>query len=531
MEVLIVDDDIATVDVIKNTVEWEKLGVFRVYTAYNIKDAKSVIREEKIDIIISDIEMPQGSGIDLLEWYRKEGYEGEFLLLTCHESFDYATHAMKLRAFEYLLKPFEVSVMEATLKKMIRDVKEKQNLKETSEYGKWVKENKRQVYSNFWANIFSGRIQGDSENVAKMVKERHLEIDPKQRYSLVVSKISELQKDKEKYTPGLLFFVLENINMEIICGDPMKNNVYSIGTANDYYVISICPLNSGDESKEYENIKGKCEKLIEEHRKLLSSNITCCISKQTEITDFYDTYQRLIKILSTNVGFYGKAFFESENVDCGMSKEVLLDLKKLEEGFCTKNKLELMSMLKNCLNEKMRERSLTVELLNEVSKELLQGVYTYLGKKQMPISGLLTDANLNKLEQTATQSVTDMIKWVNYLLDVTFEYEERFKKSFTLSDKINQYISEHYNENIGRNTIAEELFLAPEYLSKVYKKETGKSINEVIANVRIAQAKILLERGESVSDVANKVGFDNFTYFSTSFKKITGISPTKYKKQ
>ncbi|MBR5945423.1 MAG: response regulator [Lachnospiraceae bacterium] len=86
MKVLIVDDDIATVDVIKNTVDWTDLGVSDVFTAYNIKSAKSVLLDEDIDIVISDIEMPQGSGIDLLEWFRERELDGEFLLLTCHEA-------------------------------------------------------------------------------------------------------------------------------------------------------------------------------------------------------------------------------------------------------------------------------------------------------------------------------------------------------------------------------------------------------------------------------------------------------------
>ncbi|MCF0127000.1 MAG: response regulator, partial [Pseudobutyrivibrio sp.] len=98
MRVLIVDDDIATVNVIEQKVDWQKLGITEVFTAYNIARAREIIGQRDVDIIISDIEMPQGTGIDLLSWYRKNNYEGEFLLLTCHESFDYASHAIKLQA-------------------------------------------------------------------------------------------------------------------------------------------------------------------------------------------------------------------------------------------------------------------------------------------------------------------------------------------------------------------------------------------------------------------------------------------------
>ena len=64
MQVLIVDDDMATVDVIKNSVKWKELGVSDIFTAYNIQLAKEILKEHNIDIVISDIVMPGGTGFD-----------------------------------------------------------------------------------------------------------------------------------------------------------------------------------------------------------------------------------------------------------------------------------------------------------------------------------------------------------------------------------------------------------------------------------------------------------------------------------
>ena len=64
-----------------------------------------------------------------------------------------------------------------------------------------------------------------------------------------------------------------------------------------------------------------------------------------------------------------------------------------------------------------------------------------------------------------------------------------------------------------------------------YKKLTGRTIKDTITEYRIDEAKRMLERGERVSDVAETVGFDNFTYFSTIFKKYTGVSPNQYCKK
>ena len=94
INVLIVDDDIATVEVVRNTVHWEQLGVSSVDKAYNIEQAKKILLSKNIDLVISDVEMPMGSGLDLLRWFREQEMEGEFLLLTCHEDFSYALTAL-----------------------------------------------------------------------------------------------------------------------------------------------------------------------------------------------------------------------------------------------------------------------------------------------------------------------------------------------------------------------------------------------------------------------------------------------------
>jgi two-component system response regulator YesN len=123
-----------------------------------------------------------------------------------------------------------------------------------------------------------------------------------------------------------------------------------------------------------------------------------------------------------------------------------------------------------------------------------------------------------------------MVRWVNYLLEKTFSYEKEIEKSATIINKINQYIHNNYSDNISRSKIAEEFFLTPEYLAKLYKKKTGITIKTYINEYRIEKAKELLRTSDmNISEIAVAVGFDNFSYFSTLFKKSTGISPKEYK--
>ena len=525
MQVLIVDDDMATVDVIQNTVNWKMLEVSRIYTAYNISSAKKILLENPIDVIISDIEMPQGSGLDLLEWFREQELPGKFLLLTCHESFDYATYAIKYHASEYLLKPFDVNVMEAALKKIIQKIRQERLLLENSELGKWAKQNQKQLLLTFWNQLLSGHISEKEQAIREEISDRRLRINADASYQLVITKISNLEKEKEKMNPDLMLFVMENIHSEILCGNPDNNSVVSMDYKGYYIFASICEVKADSRLEE------KCEDLRRNFKQIFSADITICISRKCHITEFYQVFHHDINLIEGNVGAYGTCFKEEDSADIERTAQTVLELEKLITFLENKRKMEFLSYLKTQLSDREYRKILNEHVLRQAKEEIQQSLYIYLAKKEIPAAGLFSNENLSILCQKASQSVIDMIRWVSFLLDCTFEYEENVQKQYTLGEKIHQYIKEHYKEDIGRNELAEEFHLAPEYLSKTYKKQMGVNLKDTIAECRIEEAKRLLERGERVSDVAEEVGFDNFTYFSTMFKKYTGITPNQYRKK
>lgn len=104
MHILVVDDDIPTVEVIRTSLHWDLLGIDRVETAYDYTEAQNKICASQPDIILCDIEMPRGSGLDLLRWLREEKRDCEFVFLTCHANFDYAKTALQYGAADYITK-------------------------------------------------------------------------------------------------------------------------------------------------------------------------------------------------------------------------------------------------------------------------------------------------------------------------------------------------------------------------------------------------------------------------------------------
>ena len=96
-----------------------------------------------------------------------------------------------------------------------------------------------------------------------------------------------------------------------------------------------------------------------------------------------------------------------------------------------------------------------------------------------------------------------------------------------------RYIAEHYNApDIGVGSVASFLGVSEGHLSHVFKKETSYTISNYITTYRIRIAMELLGDCRSrVYEVAEQVGYRDITYFSSTFKKVTGMSPSEYQKQ
>lgn len=92
-----------------------------------------------------------------------------------------------------------------------------------------------------------------------------------------------------------------------------------------------------------------------------------------------------------------------------------------------------------------------------------------------------------------------------------------------------QYLCTHIIEEISISHIAEELFVSEAHLSRMFRKETGKSITQYLNEMRIEMAKNLLKQGgRNITQVATMVGYRDSCYFSRVFHAVTGTSPKKY---
>lgn len=98
--------------------------------------------------------------------------------------------------------------------------------------------------------------------------------------------------------------------------------------------------------------------------------------------------------------------------------------------------------------------------------------------------------------------------------------------------KVNEvisYVQEHVRENLGVKDIADQFFLNPDYLSRLFKQHAHVSLGRYLTLQKITTAQDLLRKGYSVTETSEELGFSSYAYFFKTFQKIAGISPSKYR--
>lgn len=160
--VILVDDEPRTVEALEKNIDWRKCGIRKTYKAMSMEAAIKLIEKEQIDIMVCDIEMPGGSGLQLLEWLREHQKKMNCIFVTCHPEFDYMRKAIQLKCYDYILKPINYEEFE----RVMTDLAAKMEARETGA------ENTEAVN---WGGLTDSAIQEHG----RIEKERNVELEVK----------------------------------------------------------------------------------------------------------------------------------------------------------------------------------------------------------------------------------------------------------------------------------------------------------------------------------------------------------------
>jgi two-component system response regulator YesN len=122
MRLLIVDDGHYVVEYMKHLLDWKTFGIHQIETTTNSIEARDMLNQSHIDILITDIRMPEVSGIDLLQHIHQHSLATKVIILSGYSEFEYAQQGIRLGALDYLLKPVDKDDVEKAISKAVKNI-------------------------------------------------------------------------------------------------------------------------------------------------------------------------------------------------------------------------------------------------------------------------------------------------------------------------------------------------------------------------------------------------------------------------
>src|SRR5690606_19236268 len=265
-------------------------------------------------------------------------------------------------------------------------------------------------------------------------------------------------------------------------------------------------------------------------KQYFKSIATCYISEKGNIAQLKQMREALEQLDYSNIIFRGKVHLQKEPFQYNTNQEYEFDAEAYSMLFVQKEKVQIVKRLKKELEKLIELNKLDPQTLHAIREDFLQVAYSFLASNLLQAHRLFSDEHSQRLLHQSESSVFHFMKWAYALTDKTIEAVKASVQSESVIEKAKRYIIENYKTNLSREDVAASVYLTPDYLAKTFKSKTGLSIKEFLNEYRIKAAqRMLLESDESISYIAMETGFDNISYFSTVFKKITGETPNLYR--
>lgn len=524
MRCMLIDDDIPTIEVLRDIIRWNEYGISRVMLAHSVQEAKMIYEGEEPDLIICDIEMPRDTGIDMIKWVRDQGYDGAFIFFTCHESFEFASTAISYNADSYLTKPLDKPKLEAALHRSIESLKRRRMLGEYRKLGlTWLK-NRDLVEKSFWKDVLTAAISPRLDLIQAEIRKRDIAVSSELKYQLFLGSVDRHDFDN-RWDVSTLLYALSNFCSEMMLERPNHGRVISYPAGNRIYTAVI--FEAGTERNK---VKADGENLIRLCRQYFKCSMTCYISEEYSIAELARIRDELESMDVSNLIFRGSLHFQSDQFNYDTSEQYMLDTRHFTELFVQKEKVQIVNRLKKELEQLAAQNKLDPATLHSIREDFLQVVYALLADNQIQAHKLFSDDVAQRLYQRSDSSVFDFMKWAHMMTEVAIETLKVTLRSEGVVERAKRFIHQNYNQDLSREDVAASVFLTPDYLAKVFKNETGLTIKEYLNEYRIEAAKrMLIESSASIGTIAMNAGFDNISYFSTVFKKLTGEPPNAYR--
>ena len=533
--VLIADDEPKVCALIQYLIPWEELGLELAAVVSNGLEAMDVLKEKPVDIVITDARMPECDGIELIKWCHQRKMQLKYMVISGYRHFEYAHGALQYGVDYYLLKPINQKELIQSLREIVGQLEQELTEKKTNiEMQNQMLRDRDKLRRHFIGSyIFDGRqfCQREIQSVEEINEEYQMhfadgiyqavfiKLDNARNMGVNIEKL--LGKIKTVAEELLKDFGNENVGTMLHSGVIFLMNYPVEKEALFHRLVEVL----------YEEI----EKLLDIFEKLqVTIGISCREDSIRNINRCIVTAGEAIKfrihLQNKNIIFYEKYKYEvmpTENIWTAERK------KMLESFIRIGNREGLKKLIFECRFELHQRKNISPVMIYAVIQEMsittmhiFEETLEEAGEKHTMFGQFDEAMDLAMSEEMLWEALETLFD--KCIETIASEMQRQQTKPIRM---VKEYIDSHYNEAITLEMAAEKAGLSANYVSAIFRKETGVNFSDYITARRMDAATELLRKTDlSIGEIAERVGYTDVKHFSKLCKKTLGMKPSEYRK-
>lgn len=525
-KVLIVEDEILVRLGLKNSIQWEEFNMEVVYDVPDGQAAWEIYEKHRPDLIITDLKMPVMGGMELIEKIREKDRDTVIVILSCLEEFDLVRKAMNLGVLDYLPKLTMTEDEAAGILRKAQSELDKQkksgmmNIDSTSSFVI----DKEKLFKDFILyGIYS------SEEFDAYCKDQKLRISPV-RMVLCTLEIDNynILKGRFKDDNGqLIKLSMLNILNELLMNHKRGEAIFD---NESHYILIFSFRDIFSEQAMQQTLSGILNGIKGVIATFFNTSVSFGVSSiQSGYGALKKMYKEADSALKQKFVLGSGIFYSSKIQDLQLrykeKLESLRNVPKLMKHMDAVNAREYGRRIDELIKELPEDR----EKLRQFFYQLIQWTVNSMHYKGENSENAVVEGNRKIASCDTLDEIIEAYKsFVSEIVDDMMRNRLLCKE---VSEAV-KFIHLNYNKDINLQQVAESVDLSAPYLSSLFKKELQVNFVDYLNELRVNKAKeLLLETYHRSYEIAEKTGFSDNTYFSKVFKKVTGTSPSEFRRK
>ncbi len=521
-KLLIAEDEALAREAIERSIDFEALNFRLVASCEDGLEAWEAYQKEKPDLVLTDINMPNMSGLELAKAIYEDNRDCRVIILTGHDSFDFARQAISYQVSDYLLKPVTPQELRDILGKSAAILEEKAH-KQASLQAQ-ISQNylteslaKNQLLNRFISGSLDAQtIEASDESLKHLISQARFKL------ALLSHNMSPKKLAELNLTTQEVHFLLYNLAAELAENIPELTIFPSVENP----IVVLC---GGCEERELERqLQLFINELTDTFYQLTSLDFRSGYSLCTTADELPEAKEQADVAL---------AFAMTSPVYINVSYSEML---RLTQQTLTLNRERLVAVVTSGDVDALQAAVsdyVTALRFSQLSKEELHANFELLNK-QLEESDVLMQEAFEQLAHHLERVGSDhhplqegLYKQLKQGLAQRADGKPQTAKDIVLAAR--HAIERNFASNdLSLINLCAQLNVSMSYFSSIFKNETGQTFVEFLTDVRMRNAKKLLtESNLMLYTIAERVGYDSAAYFTAAFKKNTGFTPKEYRKK